>query len=105
MRGILTAYADEQVSIYQTSLSEPDVLGQFDEVQTLTAELPANVQPLGADAAARMGLVGEQVRLRVRFAPPVLVKIGDLLKARGRDWRVIRLEPWQSYTLCIVEAT
>ncbi|MFC6591678.1 hypothetical protein ACFP81_06410 [Deinococcus lacus] len=104
MRGILTPYADEQVQIYQTALSEPDALGQFDEVSTLTAERAAHVQPLGSDAAARMGLEGEIVRLRVRFAPPVLISVGDLLRARGRDWRVIRLEPWQSFTTVIVEA-
>lgn len=103
MRGMLTRYREERVSVYQTTLSQPDELGQYSEVTTLAAERWANVQPLGAEAAARIGLAGEAQRMRVRFHPPALLALGDMMHIRDRDWRVIRIESWQDYTACIVE--
>lgn len=104
-RGFLTAYADELVTVYQATTSAPDELGQAEEVLSDPAQLVAHVQPLGSDAAARMGLEGETERLRVRFAPPVLIVVGSRVEARGRQWQVIRVEPWQSFTTCIMEET
>ena len=65
--------------------------------------LSVGVQPLGADLAQRLGLSLEVERLRVTVWPAHMATTADRLRLREREWQIIHVEAWPSYTLLIVE--
>lgn len=101
--GTLRPYVEESVTVLTETLGPPGRLGPGPSTWVAQTPKLANVQPLGAEAAASMGLVDVRERLRVRISPGVPFKPADRLRARGREWKAIKVELWQSFTLLIVE--
>ncbi len=101
-RGVLTDHATEPVTLL---LKATEYVGPGKEAQhtfTPGETLMANVQPLGAEVAQAMGLQGTTERLRVQL-PPLAVAVLARLRYKGRDWAVVKVTPWQSHTVVIVE--
>lgn len=110
MRGFLGRYESEQVALWLTEQAEADPwLGQTPALRrSLSMQVSAHIQPLGAEMAAQYGLNGERERLRLYITPPLaghVAVVGLQLEARGKTWLVERVEAWQSYTLLICEKT
>lgn len=102
-RGVLRAYQDELVTVLGETKVGPDALGQYKTVWTPNGTHSANVQPLGAEMQQQMGLTADRERLRVQLPPQVAVTLATRLRFRGRDWKAVRYEGWQSYRVLIVE--
>ena len=66
-------------------------------------QVACRVQPLGAEAAIRMGLTGERERLQVYLYSRPALSTAHRLSLRGQVWQVVRVEPWPSYTLATLE--
>lgn len=102
-RGILKAYQDEPVTVLAETKIGPDALGQYKTVWTPNSMHSANVQPLGAEMQQQMGLTADRERLRVQLPPQVPVTLATRLRFRGRDWKTVRYEGWQSFRILVVE--
>ena len=102
MRGLLKRHAPEDVVLLMKSV---ETFGPLEEAREVFVEgdtVHAMVEPLGAELAVALGLIGTAERLRVQL-PPLQVGADARLRCRGRDWRVINVSQWQSYTVAIVE--
>lgn len=102
-RGILGPYAPTPVRLLLAVTSPPDRLGQSVTTWVPGGEVAANVQPLGNEEANRMGLAADRERWRVQLPAGQTLNLGGRLRMRGRDWKAVRVENWQSYVLAVVE--
>lgn len=102
-RGVLGSYPADVVNVLTLQSGPPDALGQSVKSWQPGPNLNANVQPLGSEAAQRMGLTADRERWRVRLPRGTALPLSGRLRMRGRDWTVIRVEAWKSFHLVIVE--
>ncbi len=103
-RGILEAYPDTIVRLLLKVPGATDVLGQTaPDSWVAGGDMSANVQPLGAEVAEKMGLVADRELYRVQLPASQTLNVGGRLRMKGRDWKAVRVEPWSSYFLAIVE--
>ena len=103
-RGILQPFPRVSVRLLLKVPGGTDVLGQTaPDAWVPGGEISASVQPLGAEAAVSMGLTGDRTLYRVQLPPSQTLNVGGRLSMKGRDWKAIRVEPWHSYFLAIVE--
>ena len=101
-RGLLKRHEPEDVVLL---LKTVEIFGELEESREVYAEgdtVHAMVEPLGAELAVALGLIGTAERLRVQL-PPLQVGADARLRCRGRDWRVLNVSQWPSYTVAIVE--
>lgn len=102
-RGKLGPYPDESVQLLTEVSGPPDRLGQSTKTWVANAAVPANVQPLGSEEVARLGLVADRERLRVQLPQGQTLNVGGRVRLRGRDWKAVRVESWKSYTVAVCE--
>lgn len=93
----------DTVQILTLVTSQPDRLGQTTTTWLANAAIPASVQPLVSEQQQQMGLIADRERWRVRLPRGQTLSLGGRLRMRGRDWKVVRTEPWESYHLVVVE--
>lgn len=102
-RGKLGPYREESAQLLTQSTTPPDRLGQTTTTWVANAAVLVGVQPLGSEEQTRMGLSADRERLRVQLPRGQALNVGGRVRLRGRDWKAVRVEQWQSYTLAVCE--
>lgn len=88
----------ESVELLQPMRLPSDELGQEVRMWARLEGAQASVQPLSQAAAEKMGLQGEEERLRLFFYPSVALKPRQRLSLRKKIFEIERVSVWGSHT-------
>lgn len=101
-RPRLKRYQRETVELLTLVDGPANKLGEKQKVKQSMGYVSALITPLGAQQVLEYGLKAEQAlwRMELSVVPTIMP---SAVKWKGQELRLIKLEPWQNYSVAIVE--